>query len=406
MERLSHESASSTERKRSVEEIVGDVIAVIRKRVAARFAGEPYHNFGHSFETVLDGSEQVMDLAERAGVANRDEEARLAQRLAAMAHDMIIRRSINMTPGTPGASQMLRWRGFGDMMPESVSDTLRSERWRKGNEEASWLELEHVMDEADPDGIVFTPHVRALARDAIAVTYPNANFEEFPSEDDLIIKDYDPATGTPRGTLNLAEFLRNKQGRPAGLKFFQPNLTPESEIPVVAVALGDLSEGGRVSSAEFFDKGNAEYWETRPLTRREFENGFADLPEPPPSVPAQWRRSVMAEAASDMLNWARTQVGFLLWQKLRYHEILETNVQINRDPRAAARFKAGMNAVYAHFDANIAASYRRAQDLEQRFGALRDAETFSRDSEAEKRLYELAGAMGYRTLPAPMRLAA
>lgn len=89
---------------------------------------------------------------------------------------------------------------------------------------------------------------------------------------------------------------------------------------MIAIALGDLSEGGRVDAETFRSRGNAEYWETRKLIRGNVANWFRDFSD---SQDERFRE--MAAAAKDMLNWAETQTGFLLWQKLRYSDILEHN---------------------------------------------------------------------------------
>lgn len=121
--------------------------------------------YAHSFETVGKGSQQVLDAAERAGFAVTPE-IRLAAKFAAAAHDIVIRKSVNITSGTFGYGLTMRYRGATgeipdeetgtvqevEMMPAPVREALKSERWQKGNEEASWLEVEHIFDEADPDG--------------------------------------------------------------------------------------------------------------------------------------------------------------------------------------------------------------------------------------------------------------
>lgn len=391
---------SGEQKEFPADEIEQAAFAEVKKRVRARFAGEPYHHAGHSFESVLPGAENILDKAEDAGMEGVNEEIRLAVRFAAAAHDMVIRRGLN-----PSNGQWLRYRGFAgevydektgkteikDEMPKAVRDALARDRWQKGNEEASWLEVEHIMDETDPDGKVFTKRVREIVRAAIGATYPDVRYPEpYPLAEDTLISDRDPVTGEIREIVDMAPFLpKDREGRPAGLKFFQPFLTAKSPLAVVAIAMGDLMEGGRVDAREFQQKGNAEFWETRKATRERVANDFAEIQDP------VLRGREMALAAGDMLGWAQSQGGFLLWQKVRYREILSGNDAINADPQAAENFKKKMDETYRHFDENILASVRRANELAERYKILQNADEFAKNPEAVHQLRELANAMDY-----------
>lgn len=394
-------------REHSSEEIKDAALLEIRKRVAARFAREPYHNPGHS-EGVGNAAKEILDVAEEAGMEVSDA-MRLEVAFAAAAHDMFIRSKVNRVPGTFGYGTLMRYRGatgeirnpetgnveLVEKMPQPVREALEDERWKKGNEEASWLEVEHIMDEADPDGKVFTLEVRKVIRAAIAATYPDVEFPApYPSPDDARIEHRDPATGEVQNIIDLTDFLPKKDGKPAGLKFYQPFVTPESPLAVVAIAMGDLSEGGRVSAREFRRKGNAEYWESRPLLRERIANGFADVSGDP-----EKRCEEMAKAAQDMLGWAQSQVGFLLWQKVRHREMLATNQEMNEDTEAARSFKEKMNGVYSQFDANIIDAFYRSQGLTGRFGQLLNPATFASSPQAEQQLRDLAHLMDYDEFP-------
>ena len=399
----SRPSAAAEYREYSPEEIKEEALHAIKKRVEARFARESYHNPGHS-EGVGKAAKEILDIAEEAGMEVTDA-MRLGVEFAAAAHDMFIRTRINMAPGTFGYGTRVRYRGatgeirkpatgeieLVEKMPQPVRDALKDERWKKGNEDASWLEVEHIMDEADPDGRVFTPEVRKIIRAAIPATYPDVEFPApYPSADDARIERRDPDTGDVQAVIDLTDFLPKKDGKPAGLKFYQPFVTPESPLAVVAIAMGDLSEGGRVDAREFRRKGNAEYWELRPLLRERIANGFADLSGDP-----EKRREEMANAAQDMLGWVQSQVGFLLWQKIRYREILATNHTMNADTQTARLSKGKMNGIYSQFDSNILDEFYRSQSLTGSFKPLLNPAAFAQNPQAEHQLRDLARFMDY-----------
>lgn len=394
-------------RRYSPEEIKDLALREIKKRVKGRFANEPYHNPGHS-EGVGNAAKDILALAEETGMEVTDG-MRLGVEVAAAAHDMFIRTRVNKVLGTLGYGTLMRYRGttgeiidpetgeieLVEKMPGPVRDALKDERWKKGNEEASWLEVEHIMDEADPDGIVFTSDVREIIRAAIAATYPDVEFPaSYPSVDDVRVERRDPTTQEVQATIDLTDFLPKKDGKPAGLKFFQPFVHAKSSLAVVAIAMGDLSEGGRVDAREFRRKGNAEYWELRPLLRERIANGFADFSKEP-----EKRFEEMSKAAQDMLGWIQSQAGFLLWQKIRYREILDTNDAINANTETARSFKEKMNGVYSQFDANILDAFDRSQRLTGRFDQLLNPATFAQNSEAEQHLRDLARQMDYDELP-------
>ncbi|MBI3442222.1 MAG: hypothetical protein HY007_00405 [Candidatus Sungbacteria bacterium] len=375
------------DREGSLEQIGERAMERIENKVTKEFEGEPYHNPEHP-KGVGAAAEEGLDIAEQSGITVT-KEMRRAGRFAAAAHDMVIRKRVNMTPGTFGYGTTMRYRGFGEKMPPAVRDALKGEKDRHGNEEASWLELEQIMNEEDPDGAYFTENVRRMARAAIAATYPDVEFPApFPSPDDAKIGRRNSA-GEVEAVIDVTDMLsKTEDGRPAGLKFFQPFLTAESSLVTALVAIGDLSEGGRVDPREFRKKGNAEYWELRALLRQRIADGFADLSDKPKE-----RVVEMANAAKDMLAWAQTQIGFLLWQKIRFAEILQTNPDMNEF------FREKMRRIYSHFDANILDAYYRAGTLSGRFKQLMEPAAFTHNPHAETELRDLASMMDYDEFP-------
>lgn len=383
---MKEKDAFSQEGERSLDQIAERALKRIRECLRERFTGKPYHGPEHS-EDVGAAVKQGLDIAEESGITVT-EEMRRAARFAPAAHDMVIRARLNMTPGTSGYGTIMRYRGFADKMPPAVRDALKGEQDRHGNEEASWLETEQIMNEEDPDGVYFTPNVRRMARAAMAATYPDVEFPApFPSRDDVKIERRN-AEGKVESVVDLTDVLPKKDGRPAGLKFFQPFLTAESSLVSMLTAVGDLSEGGRVQPHEFRKKGNAEFWELHVLLRQRIADGFADLSENP-----QEHAVEMANATKDMLDWAQTQIGFLLWQKIRFAEILQNSPDVNE------RFREKMHKIYSHFDDNILDAYYRASGLSGRFKHLTEPAAFTQNPHAADELRDLARMMDYDEFP-------
>ena len=375
----------------SSEAITQAVFEEIDKHLGTFFPDHPYHGPDHSLISVLGGATHVMDVGAESGLPDTDAEAKLAVKLAAYAHDAII----NTTEPDPDRinaktyGHVIRLRGAGEYMPKPVRTLLGPEG--KGNEEQSWLHLEKIMDRYDPDRRVFTDRVRLLAHDMIFVTYPEAMSPvPYPDPKDTIITIINPETGQKEEFDLEPYLLKDGSGKPAGLKFWQPFLTEHSPLPVVAVALGDLSEGGRVGPTEFRILGNAEFWETCVTGRvRDIPDNFADW-----QGTDRWRR--MVGMSEDMLGWAESQVGFLLWQKIRFHEVMDTNRAINAVPDQAHSFKERMLGTYKHFDENIFASAERVKHLRETYKSLKYQATYEKNPEdTEKLFFALVNEMDY-----------
>ncbi|MBI4134874.1 MAG: hypothetical protein HY471_02080 [Candidatus Sungbacteria bacterium] len=160
-----------------------------------------------------------------------------------------------------------------------------------------------------------------------------------------------------------------------GLKASQPKLLPQSSLRAWALATADLRGTflkGRDTEA-FRQGGDAEFRELFPGIREELKGGVEN-------IEASRRR----EIAAKILNWKRDQIGFAKWQEVLFNESLESNAVIGgrRDIREAL-------SIRFDFARSIKAAEEHYEDLESRYGFLRDS---GGDAEA---LRELAAAIGY-----------
>ncbi|MDP3771987.1 MAG: hypothetical protein Q8Q94_01260 [bacterium] len=336
------------------EKIKSAVEREISERVHDRFGDHPdrgpersrffFHRPEHP-AAVRERAWRIMKLAREHGMDDADDEAVLAADTAAQAHDLVIRFHEINDSVSPRHGEIDRYRGWGGRAPEAIR-TVLNERSIKGNEEASWDELEKMLDDHDPEKKVYTDRVRNLAKKAIAATYPEVPFP-FPAF---------PEGATVIEGRDLAPYLfRTNDGLLAGLKFDQPELTDESPLAVFAVAMGDLAYGGVVDAESFKEHGDEEWAETHPRMIREIE---ADIAEKNDEASIKEK----ARIAASIIGWQSAQPGFLLWQKIRFYEHLP----------GSSNFKTAMSAEYRHFDENILAAADRVEAF-KKFIPLKDA---------------------------------
>ena len=365
-----HREKRVQERERSPEEITQAVREEIGRRVNDRFGDHPergpdrtrfsFHGPEHPQE-VLAHAKKIMAIAREHGVAGANDEAELAVDVGARAHDMVVRFREITDKSSPRYGEIDRYRGWADRAPAPIKDLLAQEGV-SGNEQASWDELEKILDEHDPDKKIYTPRVRELARATIAATYPDAPFP-FPV--------FPEGSTTIQGRDLVPYLFKTADGRPSGLKFSQPELDDKeltSPIAVTAVACGDLSYGGKMNAEGFQKHGDQEWAETHPLMVREIEAGIAQKTD------AESAKE-KARIAKSMIGWQGAQPGFLLWQKIRF----ENN--INRYHNT--RFSNAMHQEYNKFDDNILAAADRV-DAFKNFSNLGNESFFTNSETADE----------------------
>lgn len=366
------EAGITHERKQEIIEAVNNELVQEMQRL---HGSEHFHNEGH-IEDVEGDALAILSIFEKYGATGEDE--RLVAKTAASGHDIIIEHTVQQDKTAFNAGQRMRHRGFGDQMPEPVKALVKARGGEKGNEELSWERTLEVINQKDPNKEVYTDAVREKIRLAIAATYPNAYPATLPEGATTIT---DPQTNE---SVDLTAFLgKDKDGKPMAFKFDQPFLNAEgADLSTLAVAFGDLMYGGKCDAETFIAHGNEEYRELNEVAMGELEHGGEGLsPE---------RKAAIAKG---MIGWIGTQVGFLLWQKVRFEEVLNSFKPIAEHPEAE-NMKADLRAAYGNFDNNLLSAKDRIT-RSARFGALTNPETYTKDPEAARALFaDLLSDMG------------
>ena len=277
METTSRESKieSLEQKAEMLKNFFEEVNAIVRERHSE---GNPYHNERHP-ENVDAASKEIEDDAESSGIKISPEE-KLARKVGAKIHDIAVLYGIN-----PANGDRNRLRGWGDTNPnkggyykpvkgnlveimsaKQISDAIEKgtpinlEGWTPviGNEEASWLEGEKLMNKYDPQGAVFTPYIKSLVKKYVGVTYPNFVFPlpKFENEE------------RAKMLIDSSLFPKDEEGKPVytGLLVEQPfldNNLEKATVEEIAVAFGDLMYGGEKSFEKFFEEGMGEGRESK-----------------------------------------------------------------------------------------------------------------------------------------------
>ncbi len=368
-------------RKSETERVEESVLTEIDEVVRERHGDKEYHAPEHS-STVEKNSAEIFSIIEENNPGTITEAMERARKTGARGHDMYIETAID-----PKTGALIRLRGLGpEHMPENVQAVLKEQgKPLVGNEEASAVELLGVVTRNDPDQKIYTSEVNDLMVENVRATYPIPSFVTFPEEtystteageNRIVI--INPDTKAP---VDITEFFPIKDGKAIGLKMDQ-FIDEETKLGALAVAIGDLSQGGRFGSEVFRDEGNREFWESKPamtdLARRGVENLKSDE---------------KALLAKEVLGWVETQTGFLLHQKMRFERMLNTNHAFRALPNAEAT-KAAMMSRYSEWDRNILATVDRVKEMRGTFADLHDEASYS-DLSANTRLEKLVAEMSY-----------
>lgn len=332
------------------ERIRGEVSRDIEARMEVH-KDEPFHNEKHPKNVGTDAL-RIVDIFE-AYTDKVTPDTRLATKTAADIHDLIVDFAVAKDQGAFNYGQRIRFRGFGELMPDNVKRLLLEKGETKGNEEKSWEKGEEIIKNHDPNGLVYSPLVMEAIKEGVAATYPDAKIEPLPV------------------------------GDVTALHFSQPLLTKESKISTLAVAYGDIMYGGKVDFLKFIKYGNEEFRELHELLRKEVLGGIDSL--------APERKVKIAKVA---LGWISIQVGFLTWQKIEFNNRLENfkAIEESRDPEA---LKKALRDEYSMFDSNIIDSVKRVDNARARWENLIKIDTYKTDPEADVKFRELLGEMGF-----------
>lgn len=359
----SSEPTSSDFSHEKREDIVNSVNSKLTAEMMRLHPEEAFHNEIH-IDNVARDSVEILELFLRYNMVKKEDV--LATESAVKGHDLIINFTTITDPSAKNYGQIVRHCGFEDTIPENV-EKLGIE---KGNEELSWLKTLQIISESDPEGFIYTPQVLEKIRTGISGTYPEISFAQIP-ETATIIKD--PENGEE---IDLTPYLAtDAEGRPSALKFDQPYLRSESaDITTLAVAFGDLMYAGKCDAEDFIHQGNNEYKEVNAFTVTEVTKNFASL-----------SHKRKATIAGGMISWIESQVGFLLWQKVRFEETLQTFKPILKSPHKK-EIREDFSALYNKFDINLIRAKQRIE-MSRRFDTLKNIETYTENPEESFALF-------------------
>lgn len=377
------EQTNNTENgENNAERVEALVLKEIDDAVRKRHSDKEYHAPEHSL-TVDKNSAEILSTIEQHNPGTITEEMERARKTGARGHDIYIATAIDPKTGT-----MVRLRGLGaDNMPENVASILKEQgKPLLGNEEVSAVEVIGVIAKHDPNQEVYTSDVNRMMIDTIRATYPIPSFVSFSEkvysttdagENRVVVTDPDT-----QEQVDLTEYLyTSKDGKPVGLKMDQ-FINEDSELGTIAIAMGDLSQGGRFDSEVFRDEGNREFWESKPhlvsLANSDMEKLTAD------------EKSLLAKEA---IGWIEVQLGFLLHQKMRFESTLDTNQALNALPNAEAT-KTALRTLYGEWDRNLVATAERIRRVREKYAGLKDAAVFE-EGKSDAKLKELLDEMSY-----------
>ncbi len=318
-----------------------------RLRLKERFGGHgtslDFHQVRHSEQVATDARLLLWTLREYCDKNLASEEDLSLVEVEGLGHDLVQEAFLET------GRLRVRHRGFE---PGDITAALRERGVTIGNERASAYEVYEEMRRYCycRDGrMVFNSGCYGQDRASIAAnigaTYPDFKFAKLPD-------------GTE------------------ALKVFQPYLLPESSIRAWALATADLR--GTIifrEAEEFCDDGDAEFRELNHSLRRELKTGTLS-------------QERMSQIATAILDWRRTQIGFVRWQKILFAESLENRNDIGAHPRAK-EIRETVQRVWGidtKFERCILSTKEAYESLESRYGSLSDAATRA------KRLAEISEA--------------
>lgn len=342
----SPENRVESEQERIKREVTEDIEAAMEVH-----RDEPFHNERHP-KNVRRDAIRIIDIFEKY-TDQVTPDIRLATKTGADIHDLVVDYVVQEDPEAFNYGQRVRFRGFGELMPDNIKKILAERGETKGNEEKSWEKGREIIKKRDPEGKIYNLMVMEAVKEIVAATYPDAKMDKLPNE-------------------NIT-----------ALHFSQPLLTEESKISTLAVAYGDIMYGGKVDFLKFKEHGNEEFRELHELIRKDVLSGVGQL--------TTERKAEIAKAA---LGWISTQVGFLLWQKIEFNNRLENfkAIEESRDPEVLKR---ALSDEYSKFDSNITDSKKRLENAQARWGNLVNPSTHKEDKEVETKFRELLGEMGF-----------
>ena len=346
----------------------------LRRALDELYGALMYHDGPHS-DGVYELSEAVEDSAFTC-LSLSDLEKRLikaARKLAVMAHDRVL----NVTSDGEMVGRKRGWPFIKDVEGNNTEEY--------GNEYLSFIEAIKMLLVGSGKVILTDESVESvLARhelersqdpvyryltdfveDAIRATYPTIAPTDYPEGTDYTV--------THKGeTVQVTDYLtkNDKTGAWQGLKADQPYLLKGDSgvapgLGGLMVGIGDLMASGRSDPDKFFESGNEEMFEIS-------EQVLAILHKDINEIAA----ADISYVADKIRMWHKTQVGFVLWQKLRFEEILKTHPVFSPAGgfSAAERtaLEISLRSKFDRFDENIVAAAAQADKSEVVLGEIAD----------------------------------
>lgn len=335
-------------------------MATIEDRFGPR-SGDPldYHKVQHSLDVAKRTGPFLKAIQEIDPDLVHAEDIERAE-IEGLGHDLVQRAFKE-----PGKFRE-RWRGA---YPEDITPEMRKRGIEIGNEHDSALEIiaefkRYRLSDGAPVFDVTQEFIQETIDD-IAVTFPKIEFN----------------AELPDGT--------------TGIKIFQPYLSPKSSLRALAVASGDLrGDLAEENPIVFIETGNGELRESNDTIKQDLRKGIENI--------GNERRANIAGA---ILNWQKSQPGHGKWQKELYRQSIEENEKINGS-RKTEEIKRALYKLYGitenqdgAFDRTIAVAQRHYENMEARFGHLRDASVWDvapgEREKLEEQFIELLEAVGY-----------
>jgi hypothetical protein len=274
--------------------------------IRERFPDEDYHNEEHTLD-VVRYTKLILEAIKQADPELVTDVDFLVGESQALIHDMVVK--------------------------YKVVDGKRS-RDKKENERKSAEEGGVMMEETDPEQMVYTKEIIERVKEGVQVTIPEFSMEVLP----------DPAEKE-----KLENYLE-PDGK--ALRIWQKGLTENSSITELALALADLSYVGIEDPNTAAMKSDGEFREFNETIRKEL-SGDRDLI-------FDDRKKEIKDA---IVLWFRWQIQFMAWQKANFNKSVSENLALKKGKDGAA--EKALRMLYCRFDENIdhgIARYERCKE--------------------------------------------
>lgn len=351
MDKLRRENRKFSERTKVFDSTLDEASEKIVEKGYARMKRE--HDPGGKDPKVYHVSEHPKALERRA-----DEMAKILHlspselkltRMAIAWHDVVLAYTAPDPDKILGTVKRHRGAREGDI-PKRLS----------GNEAKSAILLAQEMRKANERAgrEVFSPKQMGIATWAIDATYPSADFGL--DGKGVLLENY-PYFAIAQANPELAKLLEDLKtsGIVKGTLFSQPHLEEPLErgekVPheVLVVALSDLGSAGTETREGFFKEGDSEAQEIYINLRTQKTLDLVLMQ----NAAGRGNREKVTNA---LLSWLDTQVGFAVFQALRFEKIMHLS---QKSGTLTDTEILGLRSMFGNYTENARASYARVKSL-------------------------------------------